>query len=155
MPQELKGKSIGNKNLKVADVISRSFEKNIRSAAVLDQQTGETALDGVNAGVSINGIEDGEMNEGDKNGSTVDGSVSRARMLVSSGGFDDAVVTGEYKSLAEAFAEGATANSPSLPLTALVVQDHQGISNVAPAYAPLRQLPISKPGDPYLEDQNM
>lgn len=37
-------------------------------------------------------------------------------------GFDDAVITGEFKRLAQAFAAGATANSPSLPLTALVVQ---------------------------------
>lgn len=37
-------------------------------------------------------------------------------------GFDDAVITGEFKRLDEAFTEGASENSPSLPLTALVVQ---------------------------------
>lgn len=84
MQQELKGKYIGNKNLKVADVIPRSFEKKTRSAVALpikDQQTGEPALDGENAGVSIssNGFEDSDTNNDDKNCSTVDGSVSRAR----------------------------------------------------------------------------
>lgn len=84
MRQELKGKSIGNKNLKIADVIARSFEKKIRSAAALPlngQQTGERALDGENAGVSIssNGIEDGDTNDDNKSDSAVDGSVSRAR----------------------------------------------------------------------------
>lgn len=37
-------------------------------------------------------------------------------------GLDDAVVTGEFERLAQAFAAGAIANSPSLPITALVVQ---------------------------------
>ncbi|XP_018811322.1 zinc finger CCCH domain-containing protein 24-like [Juglans regia] len=328
--EELKGKSIGNKNLKVADIIPRSFEKKIRSAVALpirDQQTREPALDGDNVGVPIssNGIEDGDTNNDDKNCSTVDGSVSRARrardvvtplahmsyvdqlehkrnslmqilkrltrnarkacpngvslpewilksreigglpcelegiiesplvngyrnkcefsagyslqgkptvgfmlgnfregvtaveepvdcpnvsriackyasifqeflqnsglpiwnrfnntgfwrqltvregrapgkvdvensdasisevilvVQVCSVGFDDAVITGEFKRLAEAFTEGAAENSPSLPLTALVVQDHQGISNVAPTDAPLRQLPIPKAAGP-------
>lgn len=82
--QELKGKSIGNKNLKIADVIPRSFDKKIRSTAALPlngQQTGEPALDGENAGVSIssNGIEDGDTNDDNKSDSAVDGSVSRAR----------------------------------------------------------------------------
>lgn len=84
--QELRDKSIGNKTLKVADVIPRSFEKKIRSTAALPlngQQTGEPALDGENAGVSIssNGVEDGDTNNNEKDGSTVDGSVSRARSL--------------------------------------------------------------------------
>ncbi|KAG2670373.1 hypothetical protein I3760_14G082900 [Carya illinoinensis] len=328
--EELKGKSIGNKNLKVADVIPRSFEKRIRSAAALpirDQQTREPKLDGENVGVPIssNGIEDGDTNNDDKNCLTVDGSVSRARsardvvtplahmsygdqlehkknslmqilkrltrnarkacpngvslpewilksreigglpcelegiiesplvngyrnkcefsagyslqgkptvgfmlgnfregvtaveepvdcpnvsriackyasifqeflqnsglpiwnrfkntgfwrqltvregrapgkvdvensdasisevmlvVQVCSAGFDDAVITGEFKRLAEVFTEGAAENSVSLPLTALVVQDHQGISNVAPTDAPLCQLPIPKAAGP-------
>ena len=82
--QELKGKSIGNKNLKIADVIPRSFDKKIRSTAALPlngQKTGEPALDGENAGVSIssNGIEDGDTNDDNKSDSAVDGSISRAR----------------------------------------------------------------------------
>lgn len=59
---------------------------------------------------------------------------------VSSAGFDDSLVASEFKRLAEAFRVGASASN--LPLTVLVVQDHQGISNVAPADAPLRLLPI-------------
>ncbi|GLU02477.1 hypothetical protein SLE2022_197260 [Rubroshorea leprosula] len=61
---------------------------------------------------------------------------------VSSFSFDDVQITSELKRLAHAFRVGATANNPILPLTALVVQDHQGISNVAPADAPLHLLPI-------------
>ncbi|XVF68599.1 hypothetical protein PTKIN_Ptkin11bG0014800 [Pterospermum kingtungense] len=61
---------------------------------------------------------------------------------VCSVGFDDAKITSEFERLAQAFAAGAAANSPPLPLTAFVIQDHQGISNVAPADAPLRSIPI-------------
>ncbi|KAM4096113.1 hypothetical protein ACJW30_08G080500 [Castanea mollissima] len=336
--EELKGKSIGNKILKVADVIPRSFDKKIRSTMALPlngQQTGEPSLDGENTGVSIssNGVEDGDTNDDEKHGSTVDGSVARARSVrdvvtplahmaysdqlehkktslmqnlkkltrnarkacphgvslpewilksreigglscklegilesplvngyrnkcefsvgyslqgkatvgfmlgnfregvtaveepvdcpnvsriackyasifqdflqqselpiwnrfknigfwrqltvregrnpgkvvdvensdasisevmlivqVCSVGLDDAVVTGEFERLAQSFAAGAIANSPSLPLTALVVQDHQGISNAAPADAPLRQLPIPKAASAKLETNDV
>ncbi|KAJ8751609.1 hypothetical protein K2173_016860 [Erythroxylum novogranatense] len=57
-------------------------------------------------------------------------------------GFDDVLITTEYEKLANAFVTGAAANSPPLPLTALVLQDHQGISNVAPHDAPLHTLPL-------------
>ncbi|GFZ17912.1 zinc finger (CCCH-type) family protein [Actinidia rufa] len=60
-------------------------------------------------------------------------------------GFDDGLVNSEFEKMAQAFSVGASANSPS-PLTALLVQDHKGISNVAPADAPLRSIPISKAG---------
>ncbi|XP_034221994.1 zinc finger CCCH domain-containing protein 24 isoform X2 [Prunus dulcis] len=63
---------------------------------------------------------------------------------VSSTGFDDAQITSDFERLAQAFSAGATASSPYLPLTALVIQDHRGISNAAPADAPLRSLSISK-----------
>ncbi|XP_004295024.1 PREDICTED: zinc finger CCCH domain-containing protein 24 [Fragaria vesca subsp. vesca] len=63
---------------------------------------------------------------------------------VSIAGFDNSLVTSEFERLAQAFSAGATENSPSLPLTAFVIQDHQGISNVAPADAPLHSLCISK-----------
>ncbi|KAK2987754.1 hypothetical protein RJ640_016349, partial [Escallonia rubra] len=63
---------------------------------------------------------------------------------VSSASFDDGVVNNELKNLAQVFASGASVITPPLPLTALVVQDHKGISNVAPADAPLRSLTFSK-----------
>ncbi|KAK7404722.1 hypothetical protein VNO78_05678 [Psophocarpus tetragonolobus] len=63
---------------------------------------------------------------------------------VSTASFDDAKVAAEFKRLAQAFISGATSHCPTLPLTGLVVQDHQGISNVAPADAPLHPLPIPK-----------
>ncbi|KAL1817113.1 hypothetical protein ACET3Z_019687 [Daucus carota] len=61
---------------------------------------------------------------------------------VSTAGFDDGMVNGEFEKMTNAFATGASANTPPLPLTALLIQDHTGISNVAPADAPLRSLPI-------------
>ncbi|XP_050370033.1 zinc finger CCCH domain-containing protein 24 [Argentina anserina] len=72
-------------------------------------------------------------------------SISEVLLMVqvSTAGFDDSLVTSEFERLALAFSAGAAENSPSLPLTALVIQDHQGISNVAPADAPLRSLCIS------------
>ncbi|GLU11786.1 hypothetical protein SLE2022_285080 [Rubroshorea leprosula] len=73
-----------------------------------------------------------------------EGSISEVMLIVQvcSVGFDDAQITSEFERLAHSFTVGATANSPNLPLTALVVQDHQGISNAAPADAPLHWLPI-------------
>ncbi|MCD7457410.1 hypothetical protein HAX54_035033 [Datura stramonium] len=67
---------------------------------------------------------------------------------VSTLAFDDALVNDELQGLAKAFAMGASSASPTLPLTALVVQDHTGISNVAPADAPLRLLPFPR-GESY------
>ncbi|OMO67500.1 hypothetical protein CCACVL1_20491 [Corchorus capsularis] len=88
------------------------------------------------------------VREGRSAGKVVDESleanISEVMLIVqvSSAGFDDAQINTEFERLAQAFAAGAAENS--LPLTALVVQDHQGISNVAPADAPLRSLPIPK-----------
>ncbi|XP_019453974.1 PREDICTED: zinc finger CCCH domain-containing protein 24-like isoform X2 [Lupinus angustifolius] len=76
-------------------------------------------------------------------------------MQVSTSGFDDAQVAAEFKRLAQAFVAGATSHSPTLPLTTLVVQDHQGISNVAPADAPLHSLPIPKAvGHPEMDEKS-
>lgn len=50
-------------------------------------------------------------------------------MQVSSTGFDDALVTSEFERLAQAFAAGAATSSPSLPLTALVVQVPTQVGN--------------------------
>ncbi|XP_048323959.1 zinc finger CCCH domain-containing protein 24 [Ziziphus jujuba] len=63
---------------------------------------------------------------------------------VSTLGFDDALITSEFEKLSQVFSAGAAKNFPPLPLTAIVVQDHQGISNVAPADIPLRPLLIPK-----------
>ncbi|KAK1429133.1 hypothetical protein QVD17_11336 [Tagetes erecta] len=63
---------------------------------------------------------------------------------ISSAGFDIEAINVELEKMAEAFVVRASTSSPSLPLTALVVQDHQGVSNVAPADAPLRSLPLVK-----------
>ncbi|XP_026415262.1 zinc finger CCCH domain-containing protein 24-like isoform X2 [Papaver somniferum] len=59
-------------------------------------------------------------------------------------GIDKEVLTKEFQSMALAFSEGVSASSPPLPLTSLVVQDHTGISNVAPADAPLKPLSMLK-----------
>ncbi|PIA34532.1 hypothetical protein AQUCO_03700068v1 [Aquilegia coerulea] len=73
--------------------------------------------------------------------------------------FDDEVVKTELQRLARAFSDGASANSPPLPLTSLVVQDHKGISNVAPADAPLYPLSItmtdSASGQVVVEDDDL
>ncbi|KAL8057586.1 hypothetical protein ABFX02_04G193100 [Erythranthe guttata] len=65
-------------------------------------------------------------------------------------GFDDGQVKDELERLAQAFSVG----SPPLPLTAFVVQDHTGISNAAPADAPLRCVFINKGGEGVLEIAN-
>ncbi|XP_059660584.1 zinc finger CCCH domain-containing protein 24 [Cornus florida] len=63
---------------------------------------------------------------------------------VCSVGFDDEMVNSELEKMSQAFLVGASADSPPLPLTALVLQDHKGISNAAPADAPLRSLPLPR-----------
>ncbi|GAB4859215.1 hypothetical protein Ancab_010675 [Ancistrocladus abbreviatus] len=57
-------------------------------------------------------------------------------------GVGEDLINSELNKMSEVFATGATSISPPLPLTALVIQDHKGISNAAPADAPLRPLPI-------------
>ncbi|KAL9261843.1 Zinc finger CCCH domain-containing protein, partial [Drosera capensis] len=61
---------------------------------------------------------------------------------ICSSGLGDDIINSELKRMSESFATEAISSSPPLPLTALVVQDHQGISNAAPADAPLRPLII-------------
>ncbi|CAN4120321.1 unnamed protein product [Withania somnifera] len=63
---------------------------------------------------------------------------------VSTLAFDNALVNDELQGLAKAFSVGGSSASPTLPLTSVVVQDHTGISNVAPADAPLRLLPFPR-----------
>ncbi|XP_030453001.1 zinc finger CCCH domain-containing protein 24 [Syzygium oleosum] len=66
---------------------------------------------------------------------------------VCSVGLDNAIVSSEFERLVQAFVAGAAESAPSMPLTAVVVQDHQGISNAAPADASLRLLPIPQPNN--------
>lgn len=68
MRQELEGISIGNKTLKVANVVPRSFDKNIKSPMTLSgnaKQTSESAVPGelAEALASSNGHEDGNGND--------------------------------------------------------------------------------------------
>ncbi|KAI9076173.1 hypothetical protein K1719_041871 [Acacia pycnantha] len=102
------------------------------------------------------------VREGRTNGKVADaedfGGIAEVMLIVqvSTKGFDNELVTGEFKKLAQAFVAGANACSPSLPLTALVVQDHQGISNVSPADAPLQSLLTPKAvGDQISENDAM
>lgn len=93
------------------------------------------------------------VREGRSNGNVVDAEtfdgIAEVMLIVqvSTASFDNAQVDAEFKRLAQAFVTGATSQCPTLPLTALIVQDHQGISNVAPSDAPLHSLPITA-GDP-------
>lgn len=72
-------------------------------------------------------------------------SISEVMLMVQvcTKGFDDGLVKGEFERMAQAFTMGAAGESPPLPLTALVIQDHTGISNVASPDAPLLSLSIS------------
>ncbi|XP_072985162.1 zinc finger CCCH domain-containing protein 24 [Typha latifolia] len=56
---------------------------------------------------------------------------------VCSSGVDEELMKTEFDNLSRAFAQGAAACSPPLPLTTIIVQDHKGISNAAPADCPL------------------
>ncbi|PKI51978.1 hypothetical protein CRG98_027630 [Punica granatum] len=70
-------------------------------------------------------------------------------------GHDNAVIASEFERMARAFSSGAAGSSPVLPLTHVVIQEHQGISNVAPSDSSLRSIPIQKPdGGPVTEPFN-
>lgn len=58
--------------------------------------------------------------------------------------FEEELVKKELEKMAQAFSQGTAADASLLPLTALVVQDHRGISNVAPSDAPLHCLPVPR-----------
>uniref|UniRef100_A0A0A9GCP7 C3H1-type domain-containing protein n=1 Tax=Arundo donax TaxID=35708 RepID=A0A0A9GCP7_ARUDO len=66
---------------------------------------------------------------------------------VCSTGVDEALMKEEFDKLSAALLQGAATCSPPLPLTAIVVQDHKGISNAAPADCPLIPLLMPKEGD--------
>ncbi|TVU06844.1 hypothetical protein EJB05_46880, partial [Eragrostis curvula] len=66
---------------------------------------------------------------------------------VCSTGVDEALMKEEFNKLSAALLQGAATCSPPLPLTAMVVQDHKGISNAAPADCPLTPLLMPKEGD--------
>lgn len=85
-----------------------------------------------------------------------DASISEVMLIVQvcSVGVECELMTSEFKRLAQAFAEGSVANSPPLPLTALVIQHHQGISNAAPADTPLQPLTIPRVHGTELEATN-
>uniref|UniRef100_A0A0E0D9W8 C3H1-type domain-containing protein n=1 Tax=Oryza meridionalis TaxID=40149 RepID=A0A0E0D9W8_9ORYZ len=63
---------------------------------------------------------------------------------VCSTGVDDALMKDEFDKLTVALQQGAATCSPPLPLTTIVVQDHKGISNAAPADCPLIPLLVPK-----------
>nr|XP_043636061.1 zinc finger CCCH domain-containing protein 24 [Erigeron canadensis] len=91
-------------------------------------------------------VREGRAPSNSSNAESIESNISEVLLMVqiSSAGFESEAVNVELEKMAEAFVEGASTNSPFLPLTVLVVQDHQGVSNVAPADAPLRSLPLTK-----------
>ncbi|KAJ1269789.1 hypothetical protein BS78_06G004200 [Paspalum vaginatum] len=62
---------------------------------------------------------------------------------------DEALMKEEFDKLSAALVQGAVMCSPPLPLTTIVVQDHKGISNAAPADCPL--IPLLVPMGDQLE----
>ncbi|KAJ3706150.1 hypothetical protein LUZ61_009855 [Rhynchospora tenuis] len=65
---------------------------------------------------------------------------------VCSSGVEEEVMKAEFEKMRMAFSQGANDASPSLPLTTIVVQDHTGISNAAPADCPLIPLLVAGGG---------
>ncbi|XP_006652071.2 zinc finger CCCH domain-containing protein 24 [Oryza brachyantha] len=63
---------------------------------------------------------------------------------VCSTGVDEALMKDEFDKLTVALEQGAATCLPPLPLTTIVVQDHKGISNAAPADCPLIPLLVPK-----------
>ncbi|KAJ6821415.1 zinc finger CCCH domain-containing protein 24 [Iris pallida] len=66
--------------------------------------------------------------------------------------FDEELMKNEFKRMAQDLAQRAASSLPPLPLTKIVVQDHKGISNAAPADCPLLTLPIPNIGHSAVEE---
>ncbi|THU67023.1 hypothetical protein C4D60_Mb05t20300 [Musa balbisiana] len=62
---------------------------------------------------------------------------------VCSSDVDAEIMKNEFQKMVQCLAHGAAACQPPLPLTVIVVQDHKGISNAAPADCPLIPLMVS------------
>ncbi|XP_010032006.1 zinc finger CCCH domain-containing protein 24 [Eucalyptus grandis] len=94
-------------------------------------------------------VREGRTNRKSSDTENSESSIAEVMLIlqVCSVGVDDATVSSEFERLVQAFVAGAAESAPSMPLTAVVVQDHQGISNAAPADAPLRLLPIPQPNN--------
>ncbi|XP_008791527.1 zinc finger CCCH domain-containing protein 24 [Phoenix dactylifera] len=58
-------------------------------------------------------------------------------------GVDEELMKNEFSRMTQVLTQGAASCSPPLPLTTIVVQDHKGISNAAPADCPLLPLLLS------------
>ncbi|KAG9445578.1 hypothetical protein H6P81_011706 [Aristolochia fimbriata] len=84
------------------------------------------------------------VREGRSSSQSVENDIAEVMLIaqVCSLGFDGQVVESEFCEMTKSLIQGAHACSPPLPLTSLIVQDHQGISNAAPADCPPRPLPI-------------
>jgi len=80
----------------------------------------------------------------------VESQISEVMLIVQvcSTDVDEALMKEEFDKLSTALIQGASTCSPPLPLTTIVVQDHKGISNAAPADCPLIPLLVPK-GDQF------
>jgi len=76
----------------------------------------------------------------------VESQISEVMLIVQvcSTDVDEALMKEEFDKLSTALIQGASTCSPPLPLTTIVVQDHKGISNAAPADCPLIPLLVPK-----------
>nr|XP_010920398.1 zinc finger CCCH domain-containing protein 24 isoform X1 [Elaeis guineensis] len=81
----------------------------------------------------------------------LDNQITEVMLIVQvcSSGVDEELIKNEFRRMTQVLTQEATACSPLLPLTTIVVQDHKGISNAAPADCPLLPLLIPK-----VEDQS-
>ncbi|KAG6503890.1 hypothetical protein ZIOFF_036214 [Zingiber officinale] len=72
------------------------------------------------------------------------GNIDLDNFSVCSTDVDEEVMKNDFQRMVQTLVLGAAACSPPLPLTVIVVQDYQGISNAAPADCPLIPLMIPK-----------
>ncbi|KAM0932208.1 putative tRNA (uracil(54)-C(5))-methyltransferase transcription factor C3H family [Dioscorea sansibarensis] len=75
---------------------------------------------------------------------SVDNQIAEVMLIVQfcSSDVDEMIMQSELKRMVQVLVRGAATSSPALPLTTVVVQDHKGISNVAPADCPMFVLPL-------------
>ncbi|KAH7662639.1 (Uracil-5)-methyltransferase family protein [Dioscorea alata] len=77
---------------------------------------------------------------------SLDNQIAEVMLIIQvcSSDVDEKIMQSEFKRMVQVLVRGAATSSPTLPLTTVVVQDHKGISNVAPADCPMFVLPLAE-----------
>ncbi|KAJ3679796.1 hypothetical protein LUZ60_016074 [Juncus effusus] len=101
-------------------------------------------------------VREGRKPEADINVAEPEALIKEVMLIIQvcSSGVQEEAMKSEFEKLKNALSEGESSSSPPLPLTTIVIQDHVGISNAAPADCPLIPLLVPETDGPDCSDNN-